>query len=304
MAEQGLPVVVTGPGAEHDLALFNPFGDDAIVDVTFLTDTGVQQPDDLQAVVVPRRSRITIPVQNEVLPAASPRRCASQAHRHERSPIFDGTVPDAGPTWGRCLARVRVAHDRGGSPTTTDSGIGTLALANFADVGTGRGTVLMVDGQTWSRNGPGALAGRHTDVTRVPIDTDCGRRDLGRHRRPACRSSPSSGVVVAVVRRPRLASTRGTAVAAAAGSCPSPTPTSTPARSSRCTTPGPTASRALRGDSSLDSPGKAKVFEVALDNAAGALVLTAPQPIVVGLTLLGDAGASISTAIPDPSYAG
>ncbi|HEX4531702.1 MAG TPA: hypothetical protein VIA11_20110, partial [Acidimicrobiia bacterium] len=57
----------TVPGAEHDLALFNPFGDDAIVDVTFLTDTGVQQPDDLQAVVVPRRSRITIPVQNEVL---------------------------------------------------------------------------------------------------------------------------------------------------------------------------------------------------------------------------------------------
>ena len=35
-------------GTQQDLALFNPFGDDAIVDVAFLTDTGVLEPDPVQ----------------------------------------------------------------------------------------------------------------------------------------------------------------------------------------------------------------------------------------------------------------
>ena len=48
--------------AQHYLALFNPFGDDAILDIAFLTDTGVQQIDRLQGFVVPRRSRVTVPV--------------------------------------------------------------------------------------------------------------------------------------------------------------------------------------------------------------------------------------------------
>ena len=51
-------------GAEQYLSLLNPFQGDAIVDVQFVTDEGVQNRVDLQALVVPRRSRITIPVQN------------------------------------------------------------------------------------------------------------------------------------------------------------------------------------------------------------------------------------------------
>jgi hypothetical protein len=52
----------TERGAEQQLALFNPFADDAIVDLSFATDAGFDAPADLQSLVVPRRSRVTVPV--------------------------------------------------------------------------------------------------------------------------------------------------------------------------------------------------------------------------------------------------
>jgi hypothetical protein len=48
------------------LALFNPYGDDAIVDVTFLTDSGVQAPEAWQGLVVARRSRVSLQVDTQV----------------------------------------------------------------------------------------------------------------------------------------------------------------------------------------------------------------------------------------------
>lgn len=56
----------TERGAEQNAALFNPFPDDAIVDLTFATDAGFVAPADLQSVVVPRRTRITVPIANFV----------------------------------------------------------------------------------------------------------------------------------------------------------------------------------------------------------------------------------------------
>ena len=56
----------TERGAEQNAALFNPFPDDAIVDLTFATDAGFLAPADLQAVVVPRHTRLTVPVANFV----------------------------------------------------------------------------------------------------------------------------------------------------------------------------------------------------------------------------------------------
>lgn len=50
----------TAKGAELWLALFNPYPDDAIVDVTAITGSGVRSPTRLQGVVVPRTSRVTI----------------------------------------------------------------------------------------------------------------------------------------------------------------------------------------------------------------------------------------------------
>ena len=56
----------TQRGAEEWLALFNPFGDDAIVDISFLTDAGFQAPGSTQSFVVPRRSRVSLPVHEQV----------------------------------------------------------------------------------------------------------------------------------------------------------------------------------------------------------------------------------------------
>ena len=66
----------------------------------------------------------------------------------------------------------------------------------------------------------------------------------------------------------------------------------------------PVDTSARRCRASTIAPRTAKVFEVVLDADDGALVVTAPQPIVVGLTLLGDAGASISTRDPRPVVRG
>ncbi len=52
----------TAKGALLNLALFNPFADDAIVDIDFLTQAGPLAPEDLQGFVVPGHSRVTVPV--------------------------------------------------------------------------------------------------------------------------------------------------------------------------------------------------------------------------------------------------
>lgn len=52
----------TGRGAQLWLALFNPTADDAIVDLTFATDSGPVAPESYQGIVVPRTSRVSIPV--------------------------------------------------------------------------------------------------------------------------------------------------------------------------------------------------------------------------------------------------
>ncbi len=308
----------TVDGTAQNLALFNPFGDDAIVDITFLTDTGVQEPDGLQAVVVPRRSRITIPVQDSVL---RQQRVATHVSARlgrvvaERSQVFDGTVPDSGPTH-QGLA-VSLGSEAPATTwtmpagTTTNGGIGTLALANFSEVDARvEVRVVMVGGQTLEPEtirvpSRGVVT---TDVTtRVPIGTGYAvvatAVDTDGRRVPFVAEllaswSPSSET-------PGLASTQGTSVAARRWVVPQPDADLDVDAFLTVYNPGPDrVSVALRGDSSLGvAPGKAEVFEVVLDDS-GALVVTAPRSVVVGLTLLGDAGASISTAIPDPSYAG
>jgi hypothetical protein len=53
-------------GTTQTLELLNPFGDDAVLDVTFLTETGVQEPQALQGLVVGRRSKVRVPVHDLV----------------------------------------------------------------------------------------------------------------------------------------------------------------------------------------------------------------------------------------------
>ena len=128
-------------GAQQYLVLFDPFGDDAIVDISLVTDDGVQEPDALQAISVPRRSRVTIPVSDLV-----PRQRSVAVHVHartgrvvaERTQIFDGTASDGE------VVRQGIAVSMGAlSPrhewyfpygTTEEGAIGEIAIANFGGV--------------------------------------------------------------------------------------------------------------------------------------------------------------------------
>jgi len=84
----------TDRGAEDWLVLFNPFGTDAIVDVSLLTDSGLQGPDAVQALVVPRRSRVSVAL-HDLARRQSALAVAVHARTGrivaERSARFDGT---------------------------------------------------------------------------------------------------------------------------------------------------------------------------------------------------------------------
>ena len=56
----------TSKGSELWLALFNPFPDDAIVDVEAVTDAGRRAPGRLQGIVVPRLTRVSVPIHDAV----------------------------------------------------------------------------------------------------------------------------------------------------------------------------------------------------------------------------------------------
>ena len=53
-------------GVEDWVVLFNPFGDDAVVDMSFFTDGGFERPDKLQGLTIPRRSRVAVAVHQYV----------------------------------------------------------------------------------------------------------------------------------------------------------------------------------------------------------------------------------------------
>jgi|GEM_PF-1164146 len=58
--------VSTDRAAMSWLTLFNPFDDDSIVDVKFLTESGTDVPDSTQSLSIPRRSRVSIPIHETV----------------------------------------------------------------------------------------------------------------------------------------------------------------------------------------------------------------------------------------------
>jgi hypothetical protein len=56
----------TSKGSELWLALFNPYPDDAIVDVEAVTDAGRRAPGRLQGIVVPRLTRVAVPIHESI----------------------------------------------------------------------------------------------------------------------------------------------------------------------------------------------------------------------------------------------
>jgi len=133
-------------GAEQYLSLFNPFGDDAVVDVTFLTDGGVQTPDGVQGLVVPRRTRLAVLVHEQVrrqervatvVEARTGRVVAEQSLR------FDGSDGPAGIALAPGAPRL---SEEWWLPFGTTGGDGSalVMIANFAT----RGAPLAVRAST------------------------------------------------------------------------------------------------------------------------------------------------------------
>jgi hypothetical protein len=318
-------------GTEHYLALFNPYGDDAIVDVGFVTDAGTQQPDGLQALVIPRRSRVTVAVQDYV-----PRqeRIATRVHARvgrvvaERTQIFDGTVPAAGPTRQGIAVSLGASSPAGEwripAGATTNGGTGSVALANFTGTDASVQVHVVLVGnltlapQTVAVPSHGVAA---LDVTaRSPLDTPYAlvvtARAVNGQRVPVVAEllaswAPSSNTT-------GVGSTLGTTVTARRWVIPQPD-VDAEAFLTVLNPGGQPVTAALLPAAFIDrragatsepelaiAPGRAKVLNVARlgRQPGGALVVTANHPIVVGLTVLGNAGASLSAAIPDLSYGG
>jgi hypothetical protein len=321
-------------GSEHYLALLNPFGDDAIVDVTFLTDTGVQEPDELQAVVVPRRSRLTVAV-HDVL--ARQERIATLVHARtgrvvaERTQIFDGSQPDAGPT------RQGIAVSLGAEApapdwsiaagTTRDGGSAALGLGNFSD--TDASVVVDV-----ALAGDRTLEPQKVDVpargvvsvdvsSRVPVDTE-----YTVHVTSVSAPGATDRAIVPVVAElaawwpptstsTAVASTLGSTgparrwvIAVPEGAADAYVTVFDPGAQSaevgmlRADGVGPRTSATNGAQRTVKAGGVAVFHVVGIGDEQTALVVTADHPVVVGLTVIGAAGASASAALPDPSYLG
>ncbi|HEX9467480.1 MAG TPA: hypothetical protein VGA11_03650, partial [Acidimicrobiia bacterium] len=305
------------------------FGDDAIVDTTLYTDTGVQQPDVLQATVVPRRSRVSLPLHD-----IDPRQERMAVHVHartgrvvaERTLLFDGTSHDAGRT-RRGLAVSLGAESpavvwqlAGG--TTEGGGAAAVSIANFgsaettAEVG-----VLPADEQSVAPQSVTIPAGGvvSVDVTaHVPADTAFAVTVTSRN------AERITGPVVAELLAwwPPGSATRG--VATTLGSTrPArrwviPLPAVDSAGLITVMNPGtkPITAALLpaefvdrpRGATSEPergvSPQRIATFRVVRvgDDGSGALVVTADRPVIVGFTITGNVGAAASAAIPDLAY--
>jgi hypothetical protein len=207
--------------------------------------------------------------------------------------------------------------------TTRNGGTGSLAIANFSNTNTSvRVKVALADDQT--------LAPQTVDVpsrsvvavdvtARVPLDTDYAvtvtDTSRGATTVPVVAEllaswSPNSST-------PAVASTHGSSGAAKRWIVAVPSVDA----DAYITVLDPGAqpgTAALLPAESLDrragvsseperaiKAGGLGTFHVARVNGdSGALVVTANHPVVVGLTMLGGAGASTTAAVPDPAYAG
>jgi hypothetical protein len=319
----------TVDGSQHDLELFNPFGDDAIVDVSFVTDTGAQEPSSLQAMVVPRRSRVTIPVQDTVL-----RQTRIAAHVHARSgrivaeqtQVFDDVTVDDVQRDGIALSAGATAPATTwdvAAGSTRNGGHATLALADFSDQDASVDVkVVMVGGQKLPAQTVRVQSQGVTTVdvtTRVPLDTDfvvtATSRAVDGRRTPVVAELLASWAPASSTTG--LAGTVGTTVTARRWVVAEPDVDADQFVTVYNPGPGPVTASLLPADlvdrrvgptsePELAIPaGQAKIVKLALlGNRPLPAVITANGPVVVGLTVLGDAGAAIATGVPDLTYGG
>jgi hypothetical protein len=320
----------TVKGSQHYLVLFNPFGDDAIADVRFLTDTGVQQPDDVQGLVIPRRSRVSIAVHDLVPRQAS---IATEVHLRagrvvaERDQTFDGTAPDTGPTRQGIAASLGTTSPARQwvipAGSSQNGGTSTVAVANFSSLDTeAELAVLLPDGTTANPQSVKIPSRQVVDVdftNRVPVDSPYSvvvrARNAEGDTAPVVAESlswwPASSSTTGV------ASTLGPQQAAKRWVVVLPDVDADALLSVADVGTGPVTASLLPADQ-VDrgvGPSSEPELSVAPNSMAaftvrdlrthrGVLVVTADHPVYVGLTVLGAAGASTSAAFPDYEYTG
>ncbi|MFI5045418.1 MAG: DUF5719 family protein [Acidimicrobiia bacterium] len=314
-------------GTQQYLVLFNPFGDDAIVDVTVLTDTGVQAPDQLQGLGVQRRSRVSIPIHDLV-----PRQdlVALEVHARtgrvvaERSMIFDGTVPENGPARrGISLSLGAISPRRTWDlpyGSTIDGGTTRLGVANFGSISSNvEVDVLIGDDQTLT---PLAVS----VPARGVVSMDVGDRvPAGSHfavRAYARTSEGTSPPLVVEMLSWSPEASASTSVATTLGS-------TQPARRWVVPLPDVDADVTISVINAGSAPATAEVRVYGVNGAApssapaaaidagkfatfslgelglgGArtVFVTSDGDVVVGLGLLGNAGGSSMAAVPDFGY--
>jgi hypothetical protein len=315
-------------GSQQFVALFNPFGDDAIVDVTFLTDDGVQEPDGAQALVVPRRSRVSVPV-HDLVPRQRNVAVRVQARSGrvvaERSQLFDGTASEGE------IARRGIALSLGAQSPRRDwyfangtKSAGAGGVVGVANFGASTTTVevdvalegdLTLPAQSISVPARGVVA---VDVAAgVPSGSDYAvtviARDLEGHSAPVVaelfewwpESSASTGAAT-TLGSTRLARRWVVALPAAkvAGVVTVLDPGARPLTADLLVfDAGDVTGPPSAPERAVDA---GRFAEFVLDDLGAdgdhVLVVTADRPIAVGVTYTGPAGAAASAAIPDYGY--
>ncbi|MEX2100802.1 MAG: DUF5719 family protein [Acidimicrobiia bacterium] len=312
-------------GAQQFIVLFNPFGDDAIVDVTFLTDTGAMEPDLLQGYVVPRRSRVTLAVHDIV-----ERQELVAAHVHarvgrvvaERTQLFDGSASEGVPLRkGIGVSLGAVAPERVWELPYGESGAGFAQSIGVANFGTRPTTVEILirldDEETIAPKRADVAAGAVVafDVgSLVPVGVRYAvtvtARDVEGNRAPVVAEllaswPPGEGVrSVAtslgttrtarrwVIALPDLGAGTGAVVTVLNPSTKPVTAALVVARAGD--TGGPIS------EPEMAIPAAEFGTFAATDAMGRVLVVNANGPVVVSLTIVGNSGASASPGVPDP----
>ena len=310
-------------GAQQFIVLFNPFGDDAIVDVTFLTDSGVMEPDVLQGYVVPRRSRVTLAVHEIV-----ERQELVAAHVHarvgrvvgERTHLFDGSASEGvAVRQGIAVSLGSTAPERVWEFPYGESGVGyaqSVAIANFGLRPTTFEILVRVDDEP--------IAPTRADVeARAVVAVDVGVLvPIGARYSVTVTARDVEGRGAPVIVE-MLASWPPTVGARSVATSPGSTLTARRwvialpdlglATDAVVTVANPgtrpvTAALAVYRAGNTSEPVSqpelaipaAELGSFSATGAAGrVLIVTADRPVVVALTILGDDGASASPAVPD-----
>ncbi len=98
-ADWVIPTGSTLPGARLQLVVFNPFPDDAVVDIDFVTEAGIREPEDLNALHIPSQSSRLVEVADVVAAAetvSSFVRARSGRVIAEAIQSFDGSADPTG----------------------------------------------------------------------------------------------------------------------------------------------------------------------------------------------------------------